>query len=65
MSKAGDALKLLYKDLGVSEKLRVDGSKEQACKETTFMKEVHRQSINYNISDHELHQHNPVEGVIR
>ena len=41
-SKAGDYLKLFCQDFGVSEKLTFDGSKEQACKGTTFMKEVCR-----------------------
>ena len=37
-SKARDALKLFCQDFDVPEKLSFDGSKEQACKGTTFMK---------------------------
>ena len=49
--KAGESLKLLYQELGVPEKLMFYGSKEQACKRTKFMKGVHRQDINYRISE--------------
>ena len=36
--KAGDAFKMFCQELGVPEKLTFDGSKEQVCKGTTFMK---------------------------
>ena len=64
-SKAGDGLNLLYQEFGVPDKLNFDGSKEQSCKGTIFMKEVHRQGIGYHISEPEIHNNNPVEGVIR
>ena len=64
-SKAGDALKLLCQEFGVPEKLTFDGSMKQACKGTTFMKYVRRQGIDYHISEHNLQNQNPVEGVIR
>ena len=31
----------------------------------TFMKEVHRQGIDYHISETDFHNRNPAEGVIR
>ena len=61
-SKAGDALKLFCRSL--PRKLTFDISKEQACKGTTFMKELHRQGIYYHISETDIHNQNPVEGVI-
>ena len=64
-SKAGYALKLFCKQLGVTEKLTFDGYKEQACKLATFMKQVHRQGIDYHISEPDLHNQNTVEGFIR
>ena len=64
-SKAGDALKVFCQEFGVPEKLTFDGSKEQSSKETTFMKEVRKQGIDYHISEPNLHNQNPAEGVIR
>ena len=58
-----DTLKRLCQEFGVPEKLTFDSSKEQACKGTTFMKEVRRQVIDYHISEIELHYQNSVEGV--
>ena len=52
-------------EFGVPEKITFDGSKEQACNFTTFTKEFRRQGIDYHISDTDLHNQNPVEGVIR
>ena len=40
-SKAGDALKLLCQEFGVTEDIIFDVSKNQACKGTIFMKEVY------------------------
>ena len=62
--KYGDALKLFYQDSGVPEKINFYSSKEDACKGTTFMKEVHRQGVDYHISESELHNQNPVEVFI-
>ena len=64
-SKAVDTLKIFYQYFDVPEKLVCCGSKEQACKGTTFVKEVHRQGIYYYISEPDLHIHNPGGGVIR
>ena len=63
--KAGYALKLFCQDFDVPEELKFNGSKEHACKQNTFMKEVRRQGIDYHISEPDLNNQNPVEGVIR
>ena len=39
-SKYGYALKMFCQEFGVPKMLTFDGSKEHACKGTTFMKEV-------------------------
>ena len=64
-SKAGDALRMFCQEFGIPEKLTFDGSREQTGKGTTFMKEVRKQGIDYNISEPSLHNKNPCEGVIR
>ena len=64
-SKSGEALKLFFQEFGLPKKLTFDGSKEQACKGNTFMKEVRRKGIDYHIREPDLHSHNPVEGFIR
>ena len=63
--KAGDALRLFCQEFGVPEKLTFDGSKEQTSKGTTFMKQIRRHDIDYHISEADLYNQNPVEGVIR
>ena len=63
--KAGDALRLFCQELGVPEKLTFDGSKEQTEKNTQFMKQIRTHNIDYHISEPNLHNQNPVEGVIR
>ena len=42
-----------------------DGSKEQNCKGTAFMHQIRQHDIDYHTSEPHLHNHNPVEGVIR
>jgi hypothetical protein len=64
-SKAGDALKLFCQEFGVPEKLTFDGSKEQTKPNTTFMKQIRQHDIDYHISEADLHNQNPCEGVIR
>ena len=64
-SKAGDILRLFYQEFGVPEKITFDGSKEQTEKNTTFMKQIRSHNIDYHISEADLHNQNPVEGVIR
>ena len=63
--KARYYLKLLCQELGVPDIINVDGSKDQVCRVTKFMNEIHRQVNNYNISDTELNNKNSVEGFIR
>ena len=63
--KAGEALRLFCQEFGVPEKLTFDGSKEQTGKGTQFMKQIRRHDIDYHVSEPDLHNQNPVEGVIR
>ena len=62
--KAGDALKEFCIYIGVPEHLTFDGSKEQTCKGTKLMKKVRHYNIDYQISEPDLHNQNPAEGVI-
>ena len=61
--KAEYALKLFCQDFGVLDKLTFDFSNEQEFKGTKFMKEVHRKGIYYPISEPDLYNKNPAEGV--
>jgi hypothetical protein len=63
--KAGDALQLFCQEFGVPERLTFDGSKEQKEPGTEFMKQIRCHNIDYHISEPDLHNQNPVEGVIR
>ena len=63
--KAGNALRLFCQEFGVPERLTFDGSKEQTMKGTKFMKQIRSHNIDYHISEADLHNQNPVEGVIR
>ena len=62
--KSGDALKLLCQEFVVPEKLTFGGSKGHSCKVTTFVNCVSMKSIDYHISDPDLHNQKPVEVVI-
>ena len=53
------------KEFSIPENPKFDCFKEQDCKGATFMKEVHRQGINYITSEPEIHNQNPFEGIIR
>jgi hypothetical protein len=64
-SKAGDALRLFCQEFGVPEKLTFDGSKEQTGKGTEFMRQIRTHDISYHVSEPDLHNQNPVEGVVR
>ena len=64
-SKAGDALKMFCRDYGIPEHLTFDGSKEQVNAGTTFMKTIRHYNVDHHISEPNLHNQNPVEGVIR
>jgi hypothetical protein len=63
--KAGDALRLFCQEFGVPERLTFDGSKEQTCKGTMFMKQVRTHDIDHHIAEPDHHNQNPVEGCIR
>ena len=63
--KAGNALRVFCQEFGIPEKLTFDGSKEQCMKGTEFMKQIRRHDIDYHISEPDMHNQNPVEGVIR
>ena len=64
-AKAGDALRTFCSEFGVPEKLVFDGSKEQTCKGTEFMKQVRKNDIDYHVTEPERHNQNPAEGIIR
>ena len=56
--KAGDALRLFYQEFGVPERLNFDGSKEQSKPGNEFMKQIRTHSIDYHISEADLHNQN-------
>ena len=62
--KASDVLKELCRDFRVPEHLTFDGSREQTCKGTTFMKTVSHYNIDNQLSEPDLHNQNPDEGII-
>ena len=64
-AKAGDALRTFCQEFGVPERLTMDGGGEQAGRKTEFMKQVRRNRIQVHLSEPELHNQNPAEGVIR
>ena len=64
-SKAGEALKEFCREFGIPQHLTFDGASEQCKKGTEFMKTVRQYNIDYHISEADLHNQNPVEGVIR
>ena len=63
--KAGNALRLFCQEFGVPETLTFDGSQEQNGKNTQFMKQIRSHNIDFHVSEPNLHNQNPVEGVIR
>ena len=63
--KAGDALRLFFRDFGVIERLTFDGYKEHSKTGTEFMKQIRTHSIDYHISKAHMHNRNQAEGVIR
>ena len=64
-SKAGDALRTFCREFGVPDNLTFDGPGEQTGKNTTFMKYIKEHDIDYHVTEPDLHQQNPAEGVIR
>jgi hypothetical protein len=64
-SKAGDALHTFCREYGAPEKLRFDGSKEQTGKNTEFQRQIRKHNIQQHISEPNLHNQSPAEGVVR
>jgi hypothetical protein len=62
-SKAGDALHTFRREYGAPEKLRFDGSKEQTGKNTEFQRQIRKHNIQQHISEPNLHNQSPAEGV--
>ena len=63
--KAGEALKTFCKEFGVPEKLRFDGSKEQTGKNTEFQRQIRKYDIQQHVSEPDMHNQSPAEGVVR
>ena len=61
----GDALRLFCQEFGVTEIINFDGSKEQSKPGNEFMKQISTHSIDYQISEADLHHHNQAECIIR
>jgi hypothetical protein len=61
---AGQALKEFIMELGVPNKLTIDGSKEQNGKGTEFMKTCRQHDIRVTRTEAERSNQNPAEGVI-
>jgi hypothetical protein len=64
-SKAGDSLRVFCKEFGVPEILRFDGAKEMGKKKTEFQTQVRRHHITTHVSEADLHNQSPAEGVVR
>ena len=63
--KAGDALRIFCKEFGVPDTLRHDGAKEMCEKNTEFRSQVRKHDITTHISEADLHNQSPAEGVVR
>jgi hypothetical protein len=64
-SKAGDALHTFCREYGAPEKLRFDGSKEQTGKNTEFQRQIRKHNIQQHVSEPNMHNQSPAEGVVR
>jgi hypothetical protein len=64
-SKAGDALHTFCREYGAPEKLRFDGSKEQNGKNTEFQRQIRKHNIQHHVSEPNMHNQSPTEGVVR
>ena len=62
--KADNALRTFCKEFGVPKKLTFDSSKEQYQPGTRFMKQICTHDIKYHITEANLYNQNPAEGVI-
>ena len=63
--KRGDALRIFCQEFGVPEELHIDGSKEQTGKNSSFMTQIRLHDIKYHVSEPDMHNQVPAEGVIR
>jgi phage gp16-like protein len=63
--KAGEALKTSCREFGVPDKLRFDGSKEQTGKKTEFQQQIRKNNIQQHVSEQDMHNQSPAEGVVR
>ena len=61
---AGDALKEFITDYGVPDKIIMDGAGEQTGKRSTFMEQVRKHHIAYNVTEPERYNQSWEEGVI-
>ena len=64
-AKAGDALRVFCNEFGVPSSLRYDGAKEQVGKKTEFQKQVRKHDIRTHVSEPDMHNQSPAEGVVR
>lgn len=64
-TSAGEGLRQFVHEYGRPEHLTFDGSREQCGKETEFMKNVRKYSINYRVTEPDCPNHNSAEGVIQ
>jgi Reverse transcriptase (RNA-dependent DNA polymerase) len=64
-SKAGDALRVFCREFGVPERLVHDGAKEMTGRKTEFQAQVSKHDITTRISEADLHDQSPAEGVVR
>ena len=62
--KAGEALRIIFQEFSVPDKLTFDGSQENNGKQTEFMHKIRRNDIDYHVIEPEHHNNNPAEGVI-
>ena len=63
--KAGDSLRVFCREFGVPEVLRHDGALEMVGKHTEFKKQVRKHNIKTHVSEADLHNQSPAEGVVR
>jgi hypothetical protein len=64
-SKAGDALHTFCREYGATKKLRFDGSKEQTGKNREFQRQIWKHNIQQHVSEPNMHNQSPAEGVVR
>jgi hypothetical protein len=63
--KAGDSLRVFCNEFGVPEVLRHDGAKEMTKKKTEFRNQCRKYNIQTHVSEPDLHNQSPAEGVVR